>query len=285
MKTFLAHLDPGDGLDAVLDTALLCARKFDGYLEAIHLRNSEPELVAAGADGFVAAAPELMAGLEQEAAQRADQARDAFEAFMARHALKRLAEKSAGQGLCADWRVVRSQGTSAIGHWGRLFDMVIVASANNTQPPHHSALLETALFESGRPVMIAPPKSPSQLGDNVVIAWNRSTETARTVALAMPFLKTASKVSVLTVEPGVVPGPAGEALASQLLHHGISADIVNTKAVDMRPGPTILSECQRLGADLLIKGAFTQSRIRQMIFGGATSHIINHGNLSVLMAH
>jgi nucleotide-binding universal stress UspA family protein len=285
MKTFMAHLDPGEGLRSVLDTALLCARMFDGYLEGVHLRNAEPELVAAGADGFIAAAPELMAGLEQEAQTRAQQAREAFEVFITEQGLSRLIDKGTGKGLCADWRMVRSQGTGAIGHWGRIFDLIVVASACESQPSHHTAILETALFESGRPVMIAPPGSPEKLGEVIVIAWNCSTETARTVALAMPFIKRAREVIVLTVDPGTVPGPPGDAMAAQLKHHGIDARAVHSKAGDMRPGAKILAESARLGADLLVKGAFTQSRLRQMIFGGATSHIIAHADLPVIMAN
>jgi hypothetical protein len=70
--------------------------------------------------------------------------------------------------------------------------------------------IEAGLFEAGRPILIAPPSPPQRIGENILIAWNGSTEQARTTALAMPLLKKASRVVVLTVQGGTVPGPTGE---------------------------------------------------------------------------
>ena len=67
--------------------------------------------------------------------------------------------------------------------------------------------LEAALFESGRPILIAPPDPPRSARRHVVIAWNGSTETARAIAFAMPFLHQAQRVVVLIVEGGMVAGP------------------------------------------------------------------------------
>ena len=74
------------------------------------------------------------------------------------------------------------------------------------------ATVEAALFDSGRPVLIVPPltSEPAALGDTVVISWNGSTETARAVSFAMPFLIRARQVVVLTVEGATVEGPSGE---------------------------------------------------------------------------
>ena len=145
--------------------------------------------------------------------------------------------------------------------------------------------LEAVLFESGRPLLIAPPEAPSSLGERIVISWNCSSESARTVAYAMPLLLKAREVAVLTVEGAVSPGPSGKELADCLAAHGIEARELTALAGGRKPGEAILDEARRLGADLLVKGAYTQSRIRQMIFGGATSHILWNAELPVFMAH
>ena len=75
----------------------------------------------------------------------------------------------------------------------------------------------------------------------------------------------------LTVEGAVAPGPSGKELADCLAVHGIEARELTVLPGGRKPGAAILEEAQRLGADLLVKGAYTQSRLRQMIFGGATS--------------
>jgi nucleotide-binding universal stress UspA family protein len=118
-----------------------------------------------------------------------------------------------------------------------------------------------------------------------VIAWNGSTETARTVALERPFLLKARRVIVLTLEGWSVDGPKGEELASRLQRNGIAAETVACSSKSRTAGEAILEYATSLHADLLIKGAYTQSPLRQMTFGDATSHILGHSKLPVLMAH
>ena len=284
MRTILAHLEISPSLDSVLECARLVAERFGGYIEGYHMRPGQPDLIAAGADGFVAAAPDLVAGFEREARERAEQARQRFEAFRERHGLPRPAEAAPGT-ACADWRVETATGQGAIGSYGRVFDLIVVGRPLADQVTPSMAALEAALFESGRPLLVAPPAPPARLGERVVVAWNGSTETARTVAFAMPFLTAAASVVVLQVEDGMVPGPEAEALAASLRRHDIAVEVRHARRGGRGTGEAILAETAALGGDLLIKGAYTQSRFRQMIFGGATSHILAHAGLPVLMAN
>jgi len=146
------------------------------------------------------------------------------------------------------------------------------------------AVLETILFDSGRPVLVAPPSPPARIGETIVIAWNASTETARTVAFARPLLEQANRIVVLTVEGGLVAGPLGDEVARSLGRAGIPAQALHVPQ-HRGIGETILEQTRLLGGDLLIKGAYTQSRLRQMILGGATSHILAMSNVPVFMAH
>ena len=283
MRTILAHLETSPGLDSVLTTALLVARHFDGYIEGLHVRPGRPDVIAAGADGFVAAAPDLVAGFEREAKQRADRARVQFEEFMSREG---LARPIAGEvGTSADWRIETGAGHAVLGSYGRVFDLLVVGRPLADSVTPSMAALEACLFEAGRPVLIAPPQAPAALGGNIVIAWNCSTETARTVAFAMPFITRAERVTVLAAMRGVVPGPSAAELARSLRRHEIEVDWVEIPSDERSAGQATLEEAARLGADLLIKGAYTQSRLKQMIFGGATSHILSSAELPVLMAN
>jgi nucleotide-binding universal stress UspA family protein len=286
MRTILVNLEISPVLDSALECALLAAKRFGSYVEGLHMRPGQPDIIAAGADGFVAAAPDLVASFEREARERAERARDAFEAFMDRHGLPHAAAQPAGDGVRADWRVEGSSGHAAIGGIGRVFDLIVVGRPLKDAVAPSMAALETALFESGRPLLIAPPTPPQVLGEDIVIAWNCSTETARTVAFVMPFLVRAKRVTVLTVQKGTVPGPSAAELARNLQRHGLAAvDWREVPCTDRTPGETVLRQARELGADLLVKGAYTQSRLRQLIFGGVTSHILAEAELPVLMAH
>jgi nucleotide-binding universal stress UspA family protein len=147
------------------------------------------------------------------------------------------------------------------------------------------ATLEAVLFETGRPIIIAPPIPPASLGNTIVIAWNGSTETARSVAFAAPFLAKAKRIVVLSIEGWGVPGPSGVQLADSLKRTGIAVEAITVPAGRRNAGETILAEAGALGCDLLVKGAYTQSRLRQLIFGGATTHILAEAKMPVLMAN
>ncbi|MEK0084786.1 universal stress protein [Benzoatithermus flavus] len=284
MRTILVNLEISPVLDSVLESALLVAKRFGSYIEGLHMRPGQPDIIAAGADGFVAAAPDLVASFEREARERAERARQIFEAFMDRHGLARGTGAPAG-GICADWRIESSSGHAAIGSIGRVFDLIVLGRPLQDSVSPSMAALETALFEAGRPLLIAPPQPPRTMGDNVVVAWNCSTETARTVAFAMPILTQAQRITVLTVQRGTVPGPSAAELAHNLQRHGLNVDWREVPPGTRSVGEAILEEAAGLGADLLIKGAYTQSRLRQMIFGGATSHILAEAELPVIMAN
>ena len=89
----------------------------------------------------------------------------------------------------------------------------------------HDRAMKSCLFESGRPILLAPPLAPRQIATNVLIAWNCSTEQARAIALAMPLLQKAARVTVLTVVGGTgVPGPSAEQLIRYLRCNGVAAE-------------------------------------------------------------
>jgi nucleotide-binding universal stress UspA family protein len=186
--------------------------------------------------------------------------------------------------LSYGWPLQEAVEDNFIGNYGRVFDLVVLgrpgrAPENPRMPP-----LEAALFESGKPVLIVPPAVPKTIGKNVLVAWNRSTEQAHTNAYALPLLRMAEEVTVLMIEGGTVPGPTGEEAARHLRRNGIKAKALTVEPSTRANGEVILERAAALGCDLLVKSAYTQSRLRQMIFGGATRHILAHASLPIFMA-
>ena len=82
-----------------------------------------------------------------------------------------------------------------------------------------------------------------------------------------------------------MPGPTGAELAAGLQVNGITTEERVVQPAGRSSGEVFLAEAAAWGADLVIKGAYTQSRLRQMIFGGATNHILTAAELPVFMAH
>ncbi len=102
----------------------------------------------------------------------------------------------------------------------------------------------------------------------------------------MPLLQKADRVTVLTVIGGTeVSGPSAEQLVRNLRRNWIGAELKKAELDGRRTGETILATAQSLGCDLLIKGAYTQSRLRQMIFSGAAQHVLENAMILVLLAN
>jgi nucleotide-binding universal stress UspA family protein len=148
---------------------------------------------------------------------------------------------------------------------------------------------ERLALESGRPVVVVPyiGRYPN-IGRNIVIAWKAARESARAVFDALPLLSAAQAVQILEVKERDDTRPALTAdtsIAVALSRHGIRSTVRSTVAGDIGIGDEILSRLSDLGADLLVMGAYGHSRMREMIFGGATRHIFRHMTVPVLFAH
>jgi nucleotide-binding universal stress UspA family protein len=212
------------------------------------------------------------------------QSEDMFRSFMKNHQVP----EQAGDGPAAlSWRWLKDapSGHDFVGGYGRVFDAIVLARPGDEWQSPSMITLESALFESGRPVLIAPPSPPKSLATNILVAWNCSTEQARTTADAMPLLRLAQRVTICTVEGATVAGPSGEQMARGLRLNGIACETMTIKPGKRGAGEVLLAKADELGCDLIIKGAYTQSRLRQMIFGGTTRYVLANAKLPVLMAH
>jgi nucleotide-binding universal stress UspA family protein len=279
MKTILVPMENYDAMRSALETALLLARRCNSYMEGFALRWQIGEF--SGVD--------MMGGLPlerytQDIAEEAKEARQIFESFMQKHDVPRSTATT--EALSFGWLDNAPEGQSFVGSYGRVFDVIVMNRPERHTTGLYNRAIESGLFESGRPILLAPPSPPRQIATNVLIAWNCSTEQARATALAMPLLQKADRVTVLTVIGGTaVSGPSAEQLIRYLQRNGIVAEPMRVELDGRNTGEAILATAESLGCDLLIKGAYTQSRLREMIFGGATQHVLANAPLPVLLAH
>jgi nucleotide-binding universal stress UspA family protein len=277
-KAILVPIEQHGLINSTLETALLFARSFDSYIEGFALRVAVPVAFAVGDVGAVP-----IPASEQEIAENEKRSRSLFENFMQEHDVPCGGDTKA---LSSSWLENAAEGDDFVGSYGRVFDAIVLGKPGRDPRGPRMTTLEAGLFESGRPVLIAPPSPQPRMGTNVLIAWNCSTEQARATAFAMPILKRANRVIVLTVEGGAaVPGPTAEQLCRYLQLNEVPAKPLSVGLDGRLTGEVILAHAKALGCDLLIKGAYTQSRLRQMIFGGTTRYILNNSELPVLMAH
>ena len=287
-KTALVPLSESEGVDASLDAAFGLAATFGTHVLGLHVR-SDPTtavpLVGEGMSGGMV--EEMMTMAERQAAERADKVRAAFDAACTRHAIPRA--DSPVEGPSAAWLDITGREEEAIAWRGRLADLVIMGRPADGLDPAALLNLNAALMESGKPLLLTPPTPPAALGRRVAIAWNGSAEAGRAVAAALPLLRRAEAVTILTAtESGaqsapLAPPPASE-LASYLSWHGIAATTQVVPA-GANAGVVLLEQCAGLGADLLVMGAYTHSRLRQLILGGVTRHVLGHAPIPLFLCH
>jgi nucleotide-binding universal stress UspA family protein len=279
MKTILVPTEKHDAMQSVLETALLLARRYDSYIEGFVLPWVITEFLIGDVMGSIP-----VERYEHDTAEQVTKARHVFESFMQEHDVPRSTASTVS--LSFGWLDDVPESESFVGSYGRIFDVIVMRRPDLDSSGLYRRAVESCLFESGRPIILSPPVPPRQIATNVLIAWNCSTEQARATALAMPLLQNANRVTVLTVIGGTgVPGPSAEQLIRYLQRNGIVAEPLQVELEGRSTGEAILATAQSLGCDLLIKGAYTQSRLRQMIFGGATQHVLENAALPVLLAN
>ena len=236
MKAILVPVEQHTG-PVVFHTALTVARMFDSYIGGIASGPTVPDVIITD----VGTLPILNPDSRREMAQNA---RQQFEAWMATHSVPPRPEEP--QGLCFGWHGDELVEDDALGCRGRAFDLIVIGRPGSGRDEPRVATVESALFDSGRPVLLVPPSAPkaATLGETIVVSWNGSSETARAVSFAMPFLLKARRVVVLTVKGATIEGPSGEEIAAMLRLHGVAASALTHEDERRSPGATILAQAR-----------------------------------------
>jgi len=150
--------------------------------------------------------------------------------------------------------------------------------------------IEGVLYHAGRPVLVAPPQwQGASFAEHIVIAWDASREATRALAEARTFLAKCKRATVLTVDAKPKAFGHGEQpglnIAAHLARRGVDVEVRNADGMGRPIARVLLDETLALGGDLLVMGAYSRSRLREMVFGGATRDVLAAADVPVLMAH
>jgi nucleotide-binding universal stress UspA family protein len=170
----------------------------------------------------------------------------------------------------------------------RRFDLAVIGQPEPDKPALERRIVESALFDSGRPLLIVPYIQTADLKlDRVMVGWDGSRSAARAIADAMPFLvrAKATEVVVVTGEPAKSEEIAGADIAQHLARHGAKVEIKRIVSTDIDVASTILSHAADTSADFLVMGGYGHSRLREFILGGVTRSILSSMTLPTLLSH
>lgn len=275
----------GDGKgDNVLAHAAAIAHRHIAHVVVVHCRPRAEDLMPYGI--YI---PEF---LRKQLVEQSYKVADAEEAGI-RDELRVLARNlnldDSGDkiGKVASVEFVEAAGrqVDVIKRHGRLADMIAVAKPDRDRNLGKNTL-KAALFHSGRPVLMCPPRStpPETLGAKVAIAWNGSAEAARALSQCKSVLRGADTIWVLSNGADAGPGTSIDDLITYLELHDIKAT-VETFSPGERLGRELLRVSAGLGADMMIMGAYGDSHEHETVFGGNTQAVVDTATMPVLLNH
>jgi nucleotide-binding universal stress UspA family protein len=230
--------------------------------------------------------PTVVAGVWAELLSRARQEAEAER--------RKVQTRLQAMGLPCDLRdaeaLSRDLGRVAAVH-ARYADVAVMTRpAEGSGAELREEIVEGVLFHSGRPALVAPPNwKAGSIGKRVVVAWDASREATRALAEAKSILGKAEQITVVTVDAkpkmfghGDHPGAN---IAAHLSRRGLPAEVRNVDGQGRGPALAILEEARALNADLVVMGGYAHSRLRDLVFGGATRDLLRAADIPLLLAH
>ena len=268
----------------VLDHALALAAK-NSHIEVVHCRPAPKDLIPFGVSVPSILREQITKSGDELAIAEEKRVIELFEVYARSRKLKVVGpgDKHPKTAMSATFRVERGKQANIVSLRGRLADVVAVAKPDRDRAIGRNTL-EAALMNTGSLVMMCPENAPpKRIGEHVALAWNGSREAARALALAMPVLTAAKKISIMTVA-GEELELTGEHVLSYLGDHDLSGQHFQIKA-GSNIGKSLLDGVGTCGADCLLMGAYGSSRGRELVLGGATQHVVDNAKMPVLLAH
>jgi nucleotide-binding universal stress UspA family protein len=292
IKRILVPLPGSADCRGEIDTALSAGKALGAHVEALFISEPPPPPASrariSGDMGYaaMAATTEQVNWVAEERERLAHEARERFAHACAVSGIPlRAANEEAGALPAASWRQAEGTYVRIAVARAAAFDLLVAASAAVMESL--GAIAEQSLLQTRRPVLLAPSRLTSALTDTAMIAWDESPECWHAVSAAIPFLRLAKAVQVVSVDRHADRRNASQAEAVTYLRcHDIAAT-ARVIAPHLRSvGDTLLAAAGENYVGLLVMGAYSHSRLREMLLGGATRHILKNAVARpVLLTH
>ena len=269
-RTIMVQLLGDDGLDVRLRAAAGLAHRFDAALMGVHVL-PPPVLPISAGDAAAYAGPEIIEAQRETSLATARRLERSFE------------EACAAPEIAAGFKLEDGDPATCYAALARTADLALVPQLKQSGiDALIPELSEQLLIDSGTPGLMLPVGASTTIGRKIVVGWSGSREAARAVRDARPFLREADEIRVVTIGDRR-EARFDEAVAS-MRRHGLQPveRVISDPKLDAGAG--LLEEADAWGADLLVMGAYSHARFREVIFGGATRHIMDHATIPVLFS-
>jgi nucleotide-binding universal stress UspA family protein len=275
IKDIVVNLTGGAPQEFAADYAISLAKLFDAHIAGIGFIY-EPVIPGSVLGGIPT---DLIEAQREENTKAAKAATDRF------------AAAASQAGLAAEVRILDASVAGAADLFGRIarrFDVAVVGQARPKEGASEELLIEGALFESGRPVVVVPyVQTRAVTLERVLVCWDGSRPATRAIADALPFLRLAKAIDIVAVsgERGKGSELVGTNMARHLARHGLKVELKRVSAGDVDVPSAIRAHAAETGADFMVMGGYGHSRLREFILGGVTRTILTSSTIPVLMSH
>jgi nucleotide-binding universal stress UspA family protein len=275
IKDLVVNLSVEPARDPAADFAISLASAFEAHLAGVALQY-DPFVPLFLMDGIPPAVIDT---------QRAESEQ------VAKAAIAKFDEAARRASVSVESRIIEASAggaASRFAHLARRFDLSVVPQGNPDKPGPEELFIESALFDSGRPVLVIPYiQTPGFKADRITLCWDGSRNAARAAADAMPFFARSKLVEVFIVDSGQLKSDEmpGADIAHHLARHGLNVQVSRAMAGDIDVANIILSHVADAGTDLLVMGGYGHTRLREFVLGGATRGILTSMTVPTLMSH
>jgi nucleotide-binding universal stress UspA family protein len=272
IKSIVALADGAD-LHSVFSAAVALTARLSGRLDVLHIKADPYDMIPIGVEGMTGD----MIDEITEAAKKGIEDRRA----RAKAEYDRVCPPS---GQSVHWKEVVGRPARMLSIASRFADLLVLAQPEKESAPTLHEAVDTAMFETRRPLVLIPSGVFSVIGNRIMIAWNGSTQAAVAVTAALPLLHLAGQVDIVQIGDIDKDAPASE-LALYLALYGIKSQ---THAIDLGIrdiGGALIDAAERFDSDLIVMGAYGHSRFRERILGGATRGLLANSPWPIFMMH
>lgn len=285
IKTIILPIRESDVADSLMETAISMALRNNAHLDVLYVQNDPEHLVPFASIGVSASMRQsIIESASASATQQGKELNERFQSICQRLEMTRAPRGSNPNQPSADFLMRQGARNEMIGTYGRLADLILVPQPVSVSPPPSS--FEAALRDTGRPVLMVPRKKILvDAGKTLAIGWNASKEAAQAVAAVMGNLQRADKVYVLESEKRMQNPLNADEACTYLQCHGVAAETAIFKAGKLSVGEALLNKTSEIGCDRLIVGGYSRPKLRNMIMGGVTGHLMENADIPVIFVH
>lgn len=288
VKKIFAPIQNADTAEGALKTAIAIARRHKAHIDALHIRQ-RPNVPAGGYYPVgVIFVDEHLAELKQALDAEAARLKDIFDRVMKAEGVRIIASAAHrdDSGATASWRDQQGILPFDLSAAARVSDIVVFGRSDGDIAYPDANLIEEAIFQSGRPVLIAPAGKLERTPRRILVAWNGGREAARALSSAMPLFEETDAALVLSI--GAIPSDLeGPEKAAELLRlHGVKAEAERRDAAEGGAAEEdLLAAAREWKADLVVMGAYSHSRWRELVLGGFTRKLLKQTEFPLFLAH